>query len=245
MLELDQDDLLLNKNILQIAYENALKLDLDIVEFRTFSGDYEKFDPLLGGIQNETGKIIYQPELSHFMLNKNGVIQLNDVWIWGKLFKRELVKKTIEKLKEKNFINLRINGNDDRAFMFPLFKQAKSFMRIRDFGHFFYERSNSVSHSLMKTDYQKGLALDYNFNYFYILYILSENSFEDKAYFEYEFSRFSQFGLRQVLPFTVPKAVNLIKMMMDNEYISMKFKVNCVRRFMKIRWIYEALPGYF
>ena len=89
-------------DLFSIIYEEIEKNDYDIVEFNGYSThDYhlinkEKNIKSTSPFKEETE--LRQPELSKILLRKisDDKVELGDMFLWGKIFKTDLVKKCID-----------------------------------------------------------------------------------------------------------------------------------------------------
>ena len=152
---LDSDDLFINKNILNLCYNEAER-NIDIIEFSGVASSTEILDlsqfpriPYYLRFKNNN-EIITQPELSNFIYQKenNQIIKLIDGYIWGKCIKTQIYRKTLKLLGDWIFKE-KVNYGDDRIVNFMLFKTANSFKFIDEFGLIYYENNPfSISNSL-------------------------------------------------------------------------------------------------
>ena len=152
---LDSDDLFINKNILNICYNEAEK-NIDIIEFSGVTSSTEILDinqipkiPYYLRFKNNN-EIIVQPELSNFIYQKENdeIIKLIDGYIWGKCIKTKIIRKVLEYLGDWIYKE-KVNYGDDRIINFVLFKIAYSFKFIEEFGLIYYENNAfSISNSL-------------------------------------------------------------------------------------------------
>ena len=126
----DANDLY-SDNILESAYSTAKSNNYDIVGFKILSINYGIHDV---GFHHNPNAPIYQPELSSIIFYENGNLKLNDKIIWNKLIKKEIFINAINTINNKYFeYVLDING--DPLILFALFKTAKSFYFINNFGY--------------------------------------------------------------------------------------------------------------
>ena len=144
LLFIDCDDLLLN-NILNITYNIAKKDDLDIVQFRAYWGKnlincykYENYG------YTHKSEIIYQPELSNLMYYEypDKILQ-TEYNLWGKLIKRNIYIQTLDKI-DKYYLEQHMTLHEDGMIIFILFKIAKSYLFLDEFGMFYWTNIHST-----------------------------------------------------------------------------------------------------
>ena len=88
------DDILFVEDIFDFLLKIAFNFDLDIIGFRgikmeNFRDDISKMKDLYN-YNLLDNSIIHQPELSTWMVSKNGHYQLHDVTIWAKCIKSKI-----------------------------------------------------------------------------------------------------------------------------------------------------------
>jgi len=152
---LDSDDLFINKNILNLCYNEAEK-NIDIIEFSGVASstdflDIKQFPKIPYYLRfKKNNEIIIQPELSNFIYQKENdqITKLIDGYIWGKCIKTKIFRKVLEYLGDWIYKE-KVNYGDDRIINFVLFKIAYSFKYIEEFGLIYYEKNPfSISNSL-------------------------------------------------------------------------------------------------
>ena len=140
----DGDDLLVN-NILEKSFLKAKENDIDIIQYQTYYGDiYKSF--FCSNI-NRTEKIKYQPEISKLMYYEKGFPFQTEFNLWGKLIKRETFMETIKSIDEYYF-NQNMSLHEDGLMLFALFKKAKSYLFINEYGLLHYTNENSTMSTL-------------------------------------------------------------------------------------------------
>ena len=151
---LDSDDLFVNQNIFLICFKQAINNNIDVVEFSGFENDFNKFEindsipkiPLYLRFKknNET---IRQPELSKYLYKKleDNRFKLIDGFLWGKSIKAKALKDSLKKIGKKIY-TIKLNYGDDRLINFVLFKVAKSFRYIKEFGYIYNQNNLSITH---------------------------------------------------------------------------------------------------
>ena len=128
-------------NILEISYSTAKKNNYDIIGFNILSVNFGIHDL---GFQHKLNTPIYQPELSSLIFYEKGTLKLNDKIIWNKLIKKEIFINALNTINDEYFhYNLDING--DSLILFTLFKTAKSFYFINNFGYIYIGYHGSLT----------------------------------------------------------------------------------------------------
>ena len=151
---IDSDDLLF-EDILNNTYFIVKENNLDIVQFRAFWGfeldNYFRYDEY--GFKHKTS-IITQPELSKLMYyeyeKKNKTLQ-TEYNLWGKLIKREIFLKILENISEY-YLNQHMSLHEDGLIIFILFKIAKNYLFLEEFGMFYVRNENSSLANLRKDE---------------------------------------------------------------------------------------------
>ena len=137
ILILDPDDLLLN-DILIKSYNMAKKYNLDIVQFYHLMGDFKKNIPII--LKTKNG-ICFQPETNKIFF------ECETRYLWDKLIKRIIFKKSIYFMKKK-FRKERFTIHNDDTACFGIFKSAQSYGLLEEIGYFYNRKAiNSTSKS--------------------------------------------------------------------------------------------------
>jgi len=146
ILFVDPDDLLI-EFILETAYSKAKKYNVDIVQFQSYNGYFDKSFQMSNN--NHSTTPIYQPELSNFMYYEKGYLSQNEFFIWGKLIRRNIFIEAINSI-DKYYLNQHMTLHEDGLTLFILFKKANSYLFIKDYGTFYYYNVNSTLSNLNK-----------------------------------------------------------------------------------------------
>ena len=167
LLFIDGDDLLVN-NILERTYLIAKRKDIDIIQYQHYIGDF--YNTFYCSDIKRTDKIIYQPELSSLMYYENGTLHQSEFNVWGKLIKRDIYLETLKKI-DKYFLNQNMILHEDGLILFMLFKTAKSYLFIKDYGLLYFSNEYSTMRNLRnknkinKSTRDSFLYLEYMFKY--------------------------------------------------------------------------------
>lgn len=181
---LDQDDILLSKNLLSIAYEKLEKFELDILQFKRYN------------LIEKTGKIkfipekifpfynslVTQPELNQTknFLNESLGFTFN---IWDKIIKKNVYINALN-LLGKELYNSKIVQREDHIFSFALYKVAQKYMRTNIDGYLYINHYNQITKNINN---QKSSLVYDEFTFLNFLYINTNESEEEKNIFFREF----------------------------------------------------------
>ena len=194
---LDNDDLFLY-GIFNKCYEEAEKNNHDIIEFsglqicKNCSVDINKiYIPWFLRFKKD-GLVVKQPQLSTFdYIRKKTSFEFIDVFVWGKLIKKDTYKKAIESLGNEIYEH-RICLTEDKILMLGLFKVANSFKFIDVYGIVYIENPNSICHTWSKTK-KKRIIHDF-FMLSVIYYNLTKNTNEIQIVVEEFKKHFGEFS---------------------------------------------------
>ncbi len=131
---------MLFNNTLNRIYSLAIEKNVEILQFRAYWGrdleDYFFYEEY--GFKHKTS-IIEQPELSKLMYyeyeDQNKTLQ-TEYNLWGKLIKRELFLNVLDNIS-KYYLNQHMTLHEDGLILFILFKIAKTYLHINEFGMFY------------------------------------------------------------------------------------------------------------
>ena len=150
----DPNDIYSDK-IFEIAYSTAKKNNYDIIGFNIFSRDYGIHDL---GFNHKSNTPILQPELSFIMYYSKGKLTQSDRIIWNKLIKRDTFIDVMNSIKDE-YLNNPLDVYGDSIILFKLFKTAKSFYFINNFGYICFGYHGSLNRNLNSNI--EGLFKDY------------------------------------------------------------------------------------
>ena len=133
---LDCDDMFLIDDIFNVAYDSTDKGFFDVISFKSFqTSDYERKDRYSDSFTNK-GKdnlVLYQPQLSCFCVSNNGTESVNDIYVWGKLYKTSVYKNALEMLGYERY-STHISWNEDYTQVFSIYNLAESYKFINKYG---------------------------------------------------------------------------------------------------------------
>jgi len=177
MLFLDPDDIILNQYLLEYLYNYNSYYNLDIIEFLVYQKREKKNyiyypkNTVLNHKHNFKNNIIYQPELSGiiFAPNTKTYFILICRTIWNKVFRRELILKSIEYIGEEYYFNKNLIVADDTFLNIITFHFAKNYSSIKIGGYLYNLRSSSMSNGFINIKHRIRQNISFFF-YFKLLY---------------------------------------------------------------------------
>ena len=167
LLFIDGDDLLVN-NILEKVYLKAKENNTDIIQYKTYYGDFDKYF-YCSDIKRKK-EVIYQPEISSLMYYENGILHQTEYNIWGKLIKKNFFFEAIKCIDEY-YLKQNMSLHEDGLILFMLFKKAKSYIFLDEFGLLYFWNEFSTMRNLRKegrinqVTKDSFLYLEFMFNY--------------------------------------------------------------------------------
>ena len=179
---LDDDDLLLIDDLFDTIYEEIEKIQFDIVEFSWIDSSsfdlQERFINKKPYCNHPINSILLQPKLrKRFSRTDRGTFILQDRYVWGRIIKREVYVKSIEKIGELD-LTRRVIIHDDTIITFMLFKYANSFKKIDKIGlvHFVFKDSASAESEKFATpERYRNTCLSF-INYCELIFKHAENT---------------------------------------------------------------------
>ena len=175
ILFVDADDLLVN-NILEKIYKKAKEKNFDIVQFLAYSGDYDK-SFIIWDSDRKT-EPIYQPQLSDLMYYEKGYLHQTECLIWGKLVKREVFKEVITAIGDY-FLNQHMTLHEDGLTLFFIFRKAKSYVFIKEYGILYYSNKYSTMKNIRNKEKVNKSAHDC-FLYLEFMFYKTNNTLHEK-----------------------------------------------------------------
>ena len=228
ILLIDPDDMILNPKLFEELFNYNLKYQLDIIEFSVF---YQKERENIIYIPSEhennhfhrfKKRIIYQPELSNILFyqpNLNNYSSIMCRTIWNKLYKKNILIKTINYI-EKEFHNKFLVAADDTPINMITFQFANNYSNIFLPGYLYFMRENSMSTNLKDNNHFKIVCINYLL-YFRLLYRYIKDFNKDLNYFYYDLMPFSSYikGLKE---FNITEYIPKAKEFLNNIIINKK-----------------------
>ena len=153
ILNLDQDDMFFDEDVFEKLYESAEEGKYDIISFMEVEGNnyyISIYDMKDGGCTYHSNNlIIYQPELSYYLLFKNDEFSVVDIQIWGKIFQTTTYKKAVNLLGKKRYSTFN-TINEDMIGLYVICSLAKSYKYLRKYGLFHLVNNKTTSSKVSK-----------------------------------------------------------------------------------------------
>ena len=215
----DSDDIILKGGIIK-AYEHIIKNNLDMVEFHAI---YERNGK--NYIRRNCYKylnIIYQPILSYIFFYKKNKGDEQNITLWDKLIRREVVLKSFNYIGEK-YINEKIFHENDVLLLFALFRKSKSYQYIDEIGYYYYRTNND---SITNTKYNIKYANQMMHSIFINIKFLYENTddtYIDKYFCIFKltqgYKRYNKFS-KYINNVELNFIENILNTLLNSKYIS-------------------------
>ena len=181
---IDQDDIILSKNLLSVLYENSERYKLDILQFKSliFFEDNKKVKFRPDKKFPEYGSIITQPKLGEIKNYLNYSLGFTH-FLWDKIIKRNIYLKALNFLGE-DLVNSKIVQREDHIIIFPLYKYAERYMKINFDGHLKMKNKGQITNNI---NAQKSSLVYDEFTFLYFLYNNTKENEKEKHIFFREF----------------------------------------------------------
>ena len=151
---LDNDDLFFLNDIFYFILNIAEKYDFDIIGFKAirianYEDNIEQMKDLYNYNQYSTNIIVFQPELSTWIISKKNKFKTHDVTIWAKCIKSTIYKEAIKKIELRKY-SLFVSWAEDTIMNFIIFNVAKSFLFIHKYGIIHLHNKTTASFTMGK-----------------------------------------------------------------------------------------------
>lgn len=180
ILPLDNDDLFMDEDIFDFAFNESEKGNYDILGFHAIRGPNYKprISQMIDDIyhDNPNNLILVQPDLGIHSITKNGKYDINNIHIWGKCIKTDIYKNAINSLGKTKYSYF-VSWAEDTSMVFILFNIAKSYKFISKYGVFHLMSENTACYTQSNENKLFGeiFFLDTLFDF-------SKNDFKTKKY---------------------------------------------------------------
>jgi glycosyltransferase involved in cell wall biosynthesis len=202
ILFLDPDDMIFNPFLFEKIYKCYLNYNLDIIEYTVFylreneGKVYYSTNPMTSHYHNYFKKIIYQPELSNIIYYKPNSKIYSSITcrtLWNKIFKRNLVLKSIKYIGNSYYNKYYIVVVEDTLFNIILFNFANNYTNLKMPGYLYNKRKSSISRSNNK-DLLRKKSISF-FLFYQLFYRLIKEFDKDRNYLYYELRPFGRYLL--------------------------------------------------
>ena len=143
----DVDDIL-SDNILKKCYYLAKRYNYEMIRFNMYSDKPFIFSKIKENLKN----IIYQPELSNFILYGEGYLKLFDGIISNKFIKRIAYIRTLNNINGF-YLNKNMIYFEDGLLNFALYRNVNSLYLLKRIGYYYIFNKKSTSHSVDQNKY--------------------------------------------------------------------------------------------
>ena len=162
---LDSDDLYINENLLESAYNMALQKDLDLIQYEyigsTFNGE-ESYDYLVAYVSKaKYNEIVYPPQLKTLLFGQK-VSPGGSGIVYDKLYRRNVINKMAEFLGE-DLIHMHLIFMEDFLISFAAFRTADSYMLMKAFGIWHWNKNpNGMTSKVSEIEDEKFVYPEYS-----------------------------------------------------------------------------------
>ena len=151
---LDNDDLFFLNDIFYFILNIAQQYYFDIIGFKAirinnYEDNIEQMQDLYNYNLYSTNIIVYQPELSTWIITKNNKFNLHDVTIWAKCIKSTIYKESIKKIGLRKY-SVFVSWAEDTIMNFIIFNIAQSFLFIHKYGIIHLHNKSTASFTMGK-----------------------------------------------------------------------------------------------
>ena len=159
IIQLDQDDMFIRKDVFDMLYYEAETNNLDLMHIRDFIKKDFKFKKVQR-VNVEGGHLVFPREMHYKQqpeLTQRNFVDNNNYLLWGLLIKTELYKKAIYKLWPI-IMNYKLTFHEDYTISFMIVSFARRYKYLNNFGLVHLSHSDATSRNFMKNeDYYLGI----------------------------------------------------------------------------------------
>ena len=228
--------MIFNKFLFQNVYDCYLNYNLDIIEYTVFY-QLEEINKIYYPIRQDSNhyhnyskKIIYQPELSNIIYYKPNSKKYSSIicrTVWNKMYKRDLVLKSIKYIGDSYYNNYYIIVIEDTMLNTIIFNFAKNYTNLNIPGYLYNIRKSSISRSKPTNDYIRKKTISF-FLFYHLLYKYIKEFDKDRNYLYYELRLFGSIILKLKKYDNTKYYLNMAKIMINdiinNNKTSKEFK---------------------
>ena len=157
IVNLDSDDMYIDTDVFNTLYYSIKDGDFDILahkmfEAYSFTDRYYIREHMFNHRENKT---LFQPRLSCYAISTNGQWKVNDINIWGKLYKSSVYKKAVNALGKERMEYYDVHA-EDYLMLHLLYNIANSFKFEKKYGLFHKVSGGSNSHKIKNDELTFG-----------------------------------------------------------------------------------------
>jgi glycosyltransferase involved in cell wall biosynthesis len=236
ILFLDPDDMIFNPFLFEKIYKYYLDYNLDIIEYVVFYLNenlgkvYYSIDPMSSHYHNYSKKIIYQPELSNIIYFKPNTKEYTSIicrTVWNKIYKRNIVLKSIKYIGTSYYKNYYIIVVEDTILNSIIFNFARNYTNLNVPGYLYNLRESSITRLKEENDYLRKKSISF-FLFFHLLYRLIKDFDKDRNYLYYELLLNGNYMLNLVklnnTEYYLKKAIIMLNDILNDNKTTKEFK---------------------
>ena len=153
ILPIDSDDMLLDKDVIYVLANIAIRGNFDIIIYNSITTNLKpdvystRYAPTYLDRNHKPNLVLFQPDLGYYHISPSNNIErfnMNDELIHGKLFKTKIYKKALIKLGKERYSRYLILAEDDIVNN-CIFNTARNAKFIAKYGYIFINNPKSFS----------------------------------------------------------------------------------------------------
>ena len=162
---IDCDDLYINANLLESAYNTAVQKDLDLIQYEyvgsTFDGE-ETYDYLVAYLSKaKYNEIVYPPNVKTLLFGQRDSPGGSGI-VYDKLYRRNLINKMADFLGE-DLVNIHLIFMEDFLISFGAFRTAESYMLMQSFGVWHWNKNpNGMTSKVSEIENEEFVYPEYS-----------------------------------------------------------------------------------
>ena len=162
---LDCDDLYINANLFDIAYNTAVSKNLDLIQYEyvgsTFDGD-ETYDYLVAYLSKaKYDEMVYPPNVKTLLFGQRDSPGGSGI-VYDKLYRRNVINKMADFLGE-DLVNIHLIFMEDFLISFAAFRTADSYMLMRAFGVWHWNKNpNGMTSKVSEIENEEFVYPEYS-----------------------------------------------------------------------------------
>ena len=154
ILNLDSDDMYIDTDVFNTLYYSIKEGDFDVVAHKMFEAysfheRHKIREHMFNGRKHNL--TIYQPRLGCYAISTNGHRALNDLNIWGKLYKTSVYQKAVNALGKERY-SYYVVFIEDYLMLHLIYNMASSFKFSRKYGLFHKVSAGSNSRKINRIE---------------------------------------------------------------------------------------------
>ena len=162
---IDCDDLYINSDLLENAYNTAVQKDLDLIQYEyvgsTFDGE-ETYDYLVAYLSKaKYNEIVYPPNVKTLLFGQRDSPGGSGI-VYDKLYRRNLINNMADFLGE-DLVNIHLIFMEDFLISFAAFRTAQSYMLMQSFGVWHWNKNpNGMTSKVSEIENEEFVYPDFS-----------------------------------------------------------------------------------